>query len=125
MSFRTTLFAALLLATSLAPAAYAQDYPTRPITIVVPYGPGSATDNVVRPVALALQKALGQSVIIDNKAGANGVIGTQFGARAKPDGYTLLAGSSTTLPPTPACSSPCPMTRRRISFRSPAWPRLR
>ena len=97
MSFRTTLFAALLLATSLAPAAYAQDYPTRPITIVVPYGPGSATDNVVRPVALALQKTLGQTVIIDNKAGANGVIGTQFGARAKPDGYTLLAGSSTTL----------------------------
>jgi len=85
------------LATSLVPAAYAQDYPTRPITIVVPYGPGSATDNVVRPVALALQKTLGQSVIIDNKAGANGVIGTQFGARAKPDGYTLLAGSSTTL----------------------------
>ena len=96
---RTNLRAlgAALLAIGLLTAAQAQDYPSRPITIVVPYGPGSATDNVVRPVALALQKALGQTVIVDNKAGANGVIGTQFGARAKPDGYTLLAGSSTTL----------------------------
>ena len=97
MLYPTTLFAALLLVTGLAPVAHAQDYPTRPITIIVPYGPGSATDNVVRPVAVALQKALGQSVIIDNKAGANGVVGTQLGARARPDGYTLLAGSSTTL----------------------------
>ena len=86
------------LALSAAPTtALAQEYPTRAITIVVPYGPGSATDNIVRPVALALQQALGQTVIVDNKAGANGVIATQYGARAKPDGYTLLAGSSTTL----------------------------
>ncbi len=97
MHLQATLFVAALLAAGLAPAARAQDYPSRPITIVVPYGPGSATDNVVRPVAMALQKALGQTVIVDNKAGANGVIGTQFGARARPDGYTLLAGSSTTL----------------------------
>jgi tripartite-type tricarboxylate transporter receptor subunit TctC len=97
MIFRATLFAAALLAAGLLPVAQAQDYPSKPITIIVPYGPGSATDNVVRPVALALQKALGQTVIVDNKAGANGVIGTQFGARARPDGYTLLAGSSTTL----------------------------
>jgi tripartite-type tricarboxylate transporter receptor subunit TctC len=97
MIFRATLFAAALLATGLLPVAQAQDYPSKPITIIVPYGPGSATDNVVRPVALALQKSLGQTVIVDNKAGANGVIGTQFGARARPDGYTLLAGSSTTL----------------------------
>ena len=91
------LAAAALLAAGLLPTAQAQDYPSRPITIVVPYGPGSATDNVVRPVAMALQKALGQTVVVDNRAGANGVIGTQFGARAKADGYTLLAGSSTTL----------------------------
>lgn len=96
MNLRTAL-AAAVLAAALLPAVQAQDYPSKPITIVVPYGPGSATDNVVRPVAMALQKALGQTVIVDNKAGANGVIGTQFGARAKADGYTLLAGSSTTL----------------------------
>ena len=80
----------------LVPAS-AQDFPSRPVTIVVPYGPGSYTDNVIRPVAVALQKALGQTVVIDNKAGANGILGTQFVARARPDGYTLLAGSSTTL----------------------------
>ena len=90
--------AAACLAAALAPAAVrAQDYPSRPVTIVVPYGPGSYTDNVVRPVAVALQKLLGQPVVIDNKAGANGVIGSQFVARAKPDGYTVLAGSATTL----------------------------
>lgn len=89
---------ATCLAGALVPAcARAQDYPSRAVTIVVPYGPGSYTDNVVRPVAVALQKALGQPVVIDNRAGANGVIGSQFVARAKPDGYTLLAGSATTL----------------------------
>ncbi|MGE4240971.1 Bug family tripartite tricarboxylate transporter substrate binding protein [Ramlibacter sp.] len=90
--------AAVALAAALLPvAALAQDFPSRPVTIVVPYGPGSYTDNVIRPVAVALAKVLGQPVVIDNKAGANGVIGSQFAARAKPDGYTLLAGSTTTL----------------------------
>ena len=78
-------------------AGTAQDYPSRPITIVVGFPAGSATDNLVRPLAVALQKSLGQPVIIDNKAGAQGVVATQFVAKAKPDGYTLLAGSSTTL----------------------------
>jgi tripartite-type tricarboxylate transporter receptor subunit TctC len=75
----------------------AQDYPSRPVTIVVGFPAGSATDNLFRPVAVALQAGLGQPVIIDNKPGANGVVATQYVARAKPDGYTLLAGSSTTL----------------------------
>lgn len=78
-------------------AAFAQDYPVRPVTIIVPYGPGSYMDTVARPFAVALQKALGQSVIIDNRGGASGVIGTQFAARANPDGYTLLVGSTSTL----------------------------
>lgn len=77
--------------------ASAQDYPSRPISIVVPYGPGSSTDNMARPIAQGLQEILGQSVVVDNRGGASGVIGTQFAARAKPDGYTILAGSSTTL----------------------------
>ena len=77
--------------------SFAQDYPSRPITIVVGFPAGSATDNLIRPVANALQGSLGQPVIIDNKPGANGVVATQFVARARPDGYTLLAGSSTTL----------------------------
>lgn len=99
MILTRNLATALTLAAALLPAGvFAQaDFPSRPITIIVPYGPGSATDNTARPIAQALSKSLGQSVIIDNKAGANGVIGTQLGARAKPDGYTLLVGSSTTL----------------------------
>ncbi len=88
---------ATLLATFSPPPVNAQDYPTKPIAIVVPYGPGSAMDNVIRVISAPLQKMLGQPVVIDNKGGANGVIGTQLAARANPDGYTLLTGSSTTL----------------------------
>ena len=88
---------ALVFASLSSLAAFAQDYPSRPVTIVVGFPAGSATDNLVRPLANALQGSLGQPVIIDNKPGANGVVATQFVARAKPDGYTLLAGSSTTL----------------------------
>lgn len=85
------------IASLLPGALHAQDFPSSPVTIVVPYGPGSYTDNVIRPLAVALQKVLGQPVIVDNKTGASGIIGTQHVARAKADGYTLLAGSSTTL----------------------------
>ena len=84
---------AWLLATCLAAvlpsALQAQAFPSSPVTIVVPYGPGSYTDNVIRPLAVVLQKVLGQPIVIDNRAGANGIIGTQHAARAKPDGYTI------------------------------------
>ena len=80
-----------------APAVLAQEYPARPITIVVPFPAGAAVDGVIRPLTGELQRLLGQPVVVDNKGGAQGVIGTQLVARAKPDGYTLLAGSSTTL----------------------------
>jgi len=92
------LGAAAGMALILQPAvAFAQSYPARPVTIVVPYGPGSYMDTVIRPFAAALQRVLGQTIIIDNKGGANGVIGSQFAARAPADGYTLLVGSTTTL----------------------------
>jgi tripartite-type tricarboxylate transporter receptor subunit TctC len=89
--------AGFVAACLLAYPAFAQDYPTRPVTIVVGFPAGSATDNLVRPLAAALQKSLGQPVVVENKAGAQGIIATEYAARAKPDGYTLLAGSSTTL----------------------------
>ena len=87
------LTAALLCAAGIA--VQAQDFPNRPITMVVPFPAGSITDGVTRPIAAALQEILGQSVLVDNRAGAQGVIAGAFVARSKPDGYTLLMASST------------------------------
>lgn len=81
--------------TAIAPVLHAQDFPSRPITMVVPFPAGSITDGVTRPIAAALQDILGQTVLVDNRAGAQGVIGGAFVARSKPDGYTLLMASST------------------------------
>jgi tripartite-type tricarboxylate transporter receptor subunit TctC len=69
-------------------------YPNKPIKIVIPWPPGQATDLVGRALAQGLTQVLGQSVVPDNKAGAGGLIGTDYVAKAAPDGYTLLAGSS-------------------------------
>ncbi|AOB39782.1 tripartite tricarboxylate transporter substrate binding protein [Bordetella parapertussis] len=84
--------AALASTTWLGRAAAAKPYPQRPVTLIVPYSPGGATDNVARVIAEHLQARLGQPVIIDNRAGANGRIGTLAVARAAPDGYVLLLG---------------------------------
>lgn len=77
-----------------AGAVFAQDYPSRPITLIVPFPPGGVADNVARPVAQALAKQLGQAVIIENRQGAGGGIGMAFVAKARPDGYTLLLALS-------------------------------
>ncbi|MGH8622872.1 MAG: tripartite tricarboxylate transporter substrate binding protein [Burkholderiales bacterium] len=78
----------LICATGLA---IAQGYPARPIRMVVPTSPGGVTDTVARAVAPPLAAALGQSIVIDNRAGAGGIIGTDLVAKAAPDGYTVLA----------------------------------
>jgi tripartite-type tricarboxylate transporter receptor subunit TctC len=85
--------AALALAAAHA-GALAQDFPNRPITLVAPFPAGSVTDSVSRSLAQAMQEILGQPVVVDNKAGAQGTIGAAFVANSKPDGYTLLVGSS-------------------------------
>jgi tripartite-type tricarboxylate transporter receptor subunit TctC len=85
---RRTLVTLLLAA--LAPAVLAQTYPAKPVRLVVPYPAGGTTDIVTRAVAPVLAESLGQPVIVENKAGAGGTIGTAEAARAVPDGYTLL-----------------------------------
>ncbi|MDE2453329.1 MAG: tripartite tricarboxylate transporter substrate binding protein, partial [Burkholderiales bacterium] len=87
-----TVIAAALLACS--PLGYAQDYTSRTITFVVPAPPGGATDSIARALAEEMGKHLGQVIIVDNRPGAAGMLGTQAVARANPDGYTVLVAHS-------------------------------
>lgn len=89
-----SLVAAALL--TVQPAT-AQPYPSKPIHLIVPQAPGGGLDNVIRVVAVALGESLGQSVVVDNRVGAGGSIGITAAAKAAPDGYTFVIGSSTTM----------------------------
>ena len=93
----TSAFASgfLLIATSAA-QAQTSAYPTRPIRAVVPLAPGGGTDTVARLVAAKMSEQLGQQMVIDNRGGGGGIVGTDLVAKATPDGYTLLMGSNTT-----------------------------
>jgi tripartite-type tricarboxylate transporter receptor subunit TctC len=95
-TIKTCGLALLALAIAgLAPAA-AEEYPTRPITIVTPFAAGSATDTAARLVGKYLQKGLGQPVVIENREGAGGMLAAETVAHANPDGYTLLLTSNST-----------------------------
>ena len=91
LSFRA---AALLALVCLAGPAVAQSYPTQTVRIVVAYAPGGTGDIVARLIAVPLAAALGQSVVVENRAGATGAIGTQSVAQSPPDGHTLLLGQT-------------------------------
>lgn len=93
---------AVLAATVGAPGAWAQAYPSKPITIVIPFPPGGSTDVIGRLVGEKLAAKLKQPVVIDNRAGAGTVIGAGYVAKAAPDGYTLLVSSGTTFTANPA-----------------------
>lgn len=91
------LSVAFAVLTAVAPmTAGAQDFPSKPVRIIVPYAPGGGTDAVARIVGERMSTQLGQPVVVDNRAGAGGVVGTELAARAAPDGYTLVLGSTAT-----------------------------
>jgi len=87
------LLTTLLLTFAAASGAQAQTWPAKPVTLVVPFPPGGSTDAIARAIAPSLNKSLGQSFIVDNKAGATGTIGAAAVKRAAPDGYTFLVTS--------------------------------
>jgi tripartite-type tricarboxylate transporter receptor subunit TctC len=96
------LLTAGLLAVGEIPLAAAQDFPNHPIKVVVPWPPGGNVDFTARTVQAALAEVLGQQVIVENRAGAGGTIGSAQVAKSSPDGYTLLLGSSGTISAAPA-----------------------
>ncbi len=100
---RRLLLGAALAAPGLARAQEA--WPQRPVTLVVPFAPGGPVDNVARPVAEGLRRVLGQAVVVENRAGAGGLVGTRAVAAARPDGYMMLVGSPGPLVIAPAAGA--------------------
>src|SRR5258706_9362573 len=100
---RRMILRALLLFIACG-AAFAQDYPAKPVRVIVGFPPGGATDLVMRVLQPGLARELGREVVIDNRPGANGIVGAELAARAQPDGYTLHLGTFSSLVISPAIS---------------------
>jgi tripartite-type tricarboxylate transporter receptor subunit TctC len=96
-----------------ATGAFAQNYPTRPITLIVPFAPGGSTDVIARVMAQGLRAELGQTVVVENHAGAGGSLGTGLIASAKPDGTTIGMGTASTLAINPAAYRSLPYDVRK------------
>ena len=99
---RLIRFFTALCFVALSFAALAQPFPAKPVTMIVPFPPGGSVDAVARQVAAGLAKYLGQSVVVENKVGAGGTIGSGIAAHAAPDGYTILLGTTSALAVSPA-----------------------
>ncbi len=97
MRLRLALSTHAVVLATLAGIACADGYPSKPVRLILPFAPGGGADFVARIVAQHLSEVIGQPVVVDNRAGGGATIGTEMGARANPDGYTLLVGSSTSL----------------------------
>jgi len=96
MRIAQRLLAACAAALLFASIAAAQPYPNKPIKAVVPFAPGSATDQIGRAFAAKMSETLGQTIVVDNKPGVNGMLGADAVAKAAPDGYTILIGTNST-----------------------------
>src|SRR5690606_16635636 len=96
-----TVAASLLSAILLSAFSYASPYPDKPITIVNPFGAGTASDSVIRALAERLGPKLNVPVVVENRPGANGIVGTLRGIRAPADGYTIFVTTGTTVSQNP------------------------
>ncbi len=96
MRFASRLLALLAGSMLLTSAALAQAWPAKPIKAIVPFAPGSATDQIGRAFAAKMSEALGQTIVVDNKPGVNGMLGADAAAKSAPDGYTILIGTNST-----------------------------
>jgi len=94
--FLLAIAAALALA-GVPPQAFAQTYPNRPITLIVPFPPGGSTTVVARIIGEKMSETIGQPVVIDNRGGAGGTVGTRSAAKSAPDGYTILLSYTATM----------------------------
>ena len=90
--YRLIALPVLAMVMAIAPGLHAQQYPSRPIRIIIPFPPGDSLDTMSRLIGPTLLARLGQNVVVDNRAGAAGQLGLELGARAAPDGYTLVGG---------------------------------
>ena len=107
-----TLGSALLASTAAPAAAHPPAWPVQPLRLIQGFPAGSTVDVLARPVAARLSELLGQPVVVENRAGATGVIANEFVARAVPDGYTLLAAPSSSLTSTPHLNPALPYALR-------------
>jgi tripartite-type tricarboxylate transporter receptor subunit TctC len=105
---RSSIIAAALAAVLAAGGAAAQDYPNRPIRLVVAFAAGGTTDFVARQLAERAKASLGQNIVVENKPGANGAIGAEFVAKSEPDGYTLFFSTAGALAINPSMRSDLP-----------------
>ena len=105
---RGVIFFTAVISFAQSPLAWAQPYPARALRLVVPFAPGGSTDTLARIVGQRLTESLGQSVIVDNRPAAGGIVGADLVAKAQPDGHTLLIGAISTMAIAPALYAKLP-----------------